>query len=383
MNMRREFVGRAWPILAAALMALAVPIGAWAQALPEGQDEAAGEIETDPGLAVESDKEAELPPVDITRPTERGIRFTPEFARSIGQVFAKHLRGRYDLDDDQVEPIEKAFERELMTFAHRNEETGQAMIELMMAEMIANEGQFSRDAAMRFGELGSALAPKLKKLMKDLAGAIGHEMTLSQRMKFSADMAAAGAGIGFFEKRMKQWKEGEIPEFVYFRGFEEDSAPEDQVAEDAGETRELREARRSAERTMRWELDIDERWGDYVDRAIAYYKFDDAQANAARAVLKDCQDRVQAYKSEEWQKRVKENRVARQLARRISGDWRRQDPWIFKLESEYERLKRPIEDLDSELKRRIEEIPDSTQRAAAEAKMRERLAEEGLTLTRL
>jgi len=74
---------------------------------------------------------------------------------------------------------------------------------------------------------------------------------------------------------------------------------------------------------------------------------------------------------------VKQNRIARRLTR-MSVEQFADGPWIYSLDREYRKLRQPLVDLDEELKRRIEELPTSEQRAAAREKVRQALAKRGL-----
>jgi hypothetical protein len=325
------------------------------------------------------EKDAGDDETDYMKPTSVGIRMTPQIAGAMGKRFSEGMKERYDLDADQVEAVGEVITRRLMRFSHENEASGQAMFEMMMATMIEHDGRFPRETAQEFAQLAVPFVPKLQRFVTDCASDIGHEMGVGQRLKFTGDLTAAAAGITVFQNRMKRWQEGRVGDNAnpFWDPADDDPSKAGPEPSDPNETPELRRARLDADRWMQWRLDIDGDWNRYVQQAAEYYAFDEAQRAAAEAVLKDCRGRLTAIKSDDWQDRVRKNRVARSLIRHVR-DERTGGPWLFALEMEFNRLEQPLTDLDRELKKRIDGIPNSDQRAAARQAVRELLAERGM-----
>ncbi|MFH1417206.1 MAG: hypothetical protein ABII12_02850 [Planctomycetota bacterium] len=315
----------------------------------------------------------------MMKPTEVGVRFTPRMARAISGQFVKEMKGRYDLNDAQVESIRGVISRQMMKVVSENAKTGRDIIETMMETMIENDGQFPKDAAMDFAKLAKPIVPALKKFFADTSGEISAEMTIKQRLKFTGDVAAATAGLIVFEDRMKRWEEGKVGDGAnpFYDPIDKDPEAASQP-DDPGEHPEYRQARQGTRQWMEWQFNVEERWGRYVDFAIEFYGLDEAQTNAVKAILKECTERAAAIKTPEWTAKMTDNRIAQRLSWRAGGAMFSRGPWMFMLDSEYEKLKQPLDDLELELKRRLSAIPDSTQRAKAMESVRETLAEKGL-----
>lgn len=315
------------------------------------------------------------------KPTEVGIRFTPRMAEVIGKKLAQQMKGRYDLDDEQEEAIREIIGVQMMNFATKNAKTGRDLIEMMTETMIENDGQFPKDAAMQFGKMVEPMIPELRGFFTETSGKIGQKMGVKQRLKFTGDMAAATAGLAIFENRMKRWQEGKVgnnanPFWDPSEG-ETTSAPAETEPEDPNETSEHRQARQNVERWVQWQVDIDKQWGGYVDRAIEYYGMNERQQATARSILDDCAKRAERIKTPEWRATLIENRIARQLLWGL-GDEISQGPYMYKIEKDYEKLRKPLLDLESELKRRVDELPTSEQRAAAKNTVKKALSKKGM-----
>lgn len=317
---------------------------------------------------------------DFMKPTSLGIRLTPELAGAMSKRFVQEMVIQYELGSDQAEVITGLMTRSIMRFAHQNEKTGQQMIEFMMTTMLENDNRFSKEAAQEFARMSRPLIPNLQEFFTKLGADIGQEMSLGQRMKFTADMAAAAAGITIFEARMKRWEEGKIgPNANPFwdPADKDPSLAHEVVVEDPNEHPSHRRARLEVERWTEWELRLDDQWGEYIKQAAQYYEFDEAQNSAAESILKQCRERAAAIKTPEWMAMMKQNRIAKRLARMSEADLR-QGPVVFALDRDYNRYRKPLLDLDEEFKKRIDEIPDSKQRAAAQRTARKFLADRGM-----
>jgi hypothetical protein len=315
----------------------------------------------------------------VMKPTEIGVRFTPKMARVISKKIVGEMKGQYDLDNDQVDAIQQILRMQFVEFARENAETGRDMIEAMLETVIENDGGFPKESAMEFAKLAKPLIPALKTFCTDTAGKIGKEMTIKQRLKLTADMVKATAGLAIFENRMKRWEEGKVGEHAnpFWDRGDDDSSKDEPEPEDPNEHPEHRKARKSVERWIQWQIDVDKNWESYLNQAIEYYGFTEPQQTAAKAILKDCTERMKRSKTPELRAALIENRIARRLCRRLDPKVN-QGPWMFRLEAEYEKLRKPLLDLDREFKRRIDGLPTSEQRAEAKEEVRKALAEKGL-----
>ena len=234
---------------------------------------------------------------------------------------------------------------------------------------------------MQFGKMVQPTIPALRDFFTETSGKIGQKMGIKQRLKFTGDLAAATAGLAIFESRMKRWEEGKVGNDAnpFFDSSDADSTsqPAEPEPEDPDETTEHRQARKNVERWIQWQVDLDKQWGGYVDRAIEFYGLNETQQTSAKTILDDCMKRAERIKTPEWRATLLDNRIARQLSWGLGAEIS-QGPFMYRLEVEYEKLRKPLLDLEKELKRRIEELPTSEQRAAGKASVKKALTKKGM-----
>lgn len=368
------------PMILALGWFLAAGSVAWAQpATPEAEPPPADE----PAAAdepSESSKSKEAP-VEM-KATEFGIRFTPELANAMSKQFVKAMKDRYSLDDGQADEIRPILAQELMRVATRTQKEGRDVIENLVATMVENDGRIPKEQQTAFALSMKPILPEIKSFFKRTAGEVSKRMTVSQRMKFTGDMAGVTAGFGILENRMKKWEEGKHSDFgnPFFDPADREGGEATSQPEDPTENAEHRRARQNVERWIEFQINVDREWDEYVKRAIEFYKLNESQTASANSILKDMQERAKAIKTDAWRKNIIENRIMRQMTYREGGEYS-QGPWMFRLESEYEKALKPMKDLDQELKARIESLPDSKQRETALEGIRKKLNEKGAKRT--
>src|SRR5690606_21586787 len=76
--------------------------------------------------------------------TELGVRMTPALAQAISGRMTEQMKRRYELDDKQTAEIASAIQHNILKLAHENAAAGRDAIEMMMATMIAHDGQMPR-----------------------------------------------------------------------------------------------------------------------------------------------------------------------------------------------------------------------------------------------
>lgn len=327
-----------------------------------------------PAIAQEADEE------DSLKPTEIGVRFTPEIAGAMSRKFVNEMKPRYGLDDKQAEEITDVMQRQFMKFARSNSTLGRDMIELMMATAIENDGMFPKVEAMKFGGMATQFTSKLKDFFTEAAGEIGKQMTVKQRLQFTGDVGLASAGLLTFENRMKKWEEGKVSGRANpFFDMPEDKGEEGKEAEpvDPNESPAHRKARKDVERSSRWTMERDQNWSKYLDQAAKFYGFSETQLTSGKAILKDCQERAKAIKTPTWRVAVKEIHIAQQLSYG-AGEQISQGPWMRSLDEALKKLNQPMLDLEDEFKRRVDSLADSTQRAMSRESVRKAFAEKGV-----
>jgi hypothetical protein len=333
-----------------------------------------------PAAADEGDDQKDRPDAAVEmKPTEIGIRFTPKMAQAISTTFMREMKSRYELDDNQAEAIQPILTAQFVKLVSENAVAGRDLIEKMIETAIEHRGSFPKESARELGKLAQPMMPALRGFFTETSGKIGRKMTVGQRVKLTVDMAAAAAGLAIFESRMKRWSEGKVGDGAnpFWDPADHDPSKAEPKPEDPNEHPDHRRARVSSQRQVEWQINIDQKWENYVDRAVEYYRLTETQQTAARAILEDCLDRAQRIKTPEWQAGLTENRIARRLAWSL-GPAVSQGPWMFAVESDYKKLRKPLTDLDEELKRRLDDIVNSQQMAAARESVRKALAEKGV-----
>ncbi|MCB9856762.1 MAG: hypothetical protein H6818_13865 [Phycisphaerales bacterium] len=351
---------------------------------PESKDEPkkdADEPAEDSNDSADEKAEAETvekPRVDYG-PTELGVRMTPAIAKAISSSMTRRMKDRYSLDDKQVEKATDAIQYQIMKLAHENATVGRDAFELMMATMISNDGEMPKEDAVEFAKTIKPLIPALRQFFLDSSADVGKIMSLKQRLQFTGDMTAVTAGVGVFEARMNRWEAGEVADGAN-PFFDRPVTPDDDdqdVEGDSKESRELRRARRDVDRSMAWTINVEANWEQYVRNAIIFYDFDEKQQASANGILEECKARAAKVKTDEWLKDYRENRVADRLSWRLDSKFN-QGPFRFQLERSYDKLMKPLNDIAKELKRRIETLPTSKQKAEARKAAEKAMQERGL-----
>ncbi|MEE8168965.1 MAG: hypothetical protein V3T70_00320 [Phycisphaerae bacterium] len=334
----------------------------------------------DPPPSEPAGSEAPVPPLpDVEmKPTEVGVRFTPGLARAIAGQLTRQMKTRYELSGEQVESVRDILARQIMRLAHDAQPHGRDAFELMLETMIANDGSFPGEEAVRFAQLLEPVMPKLERFIKETTRQIASEMPFRQRLKFTTESTAAIAGFNMFKSRMEEWARGDVD--PQSNRFEPNDERADVLPADPNEPAQLTRARRRAERRVLSELDRPGRqWRRYVEQAIAFYEFDESQTHTAEGILKECESRLDGIKTPDWEETLRQNRIKRYLGYELGPDFGN-GPWMFKLEQEYDGMLKPVNDLFTELKRRLETLPTSVQQAAALKRTRDKYAELGLAI---
>lgn len=317
-------------------------------------------------------------------PTEFGLRFTPGMAKAIGRQMAREMGRQYEFTPEQQEKAQGIIAANMMKLAQQNQRAGREAMELFMENMIANDGSFAKDDGQRWAKLMRPMLADFRESAGQTASQIGQHLTLSQRLKLTRDMVLFSAGISVFDGRLKSWEKGELGEFAnpFFEMDEKEEKSRRTATQDAAQDPkavEVSRAERRAGRRMEFDTNVEGRWKSYVESAIAYYGFSEAQATSARTILKDFLERARQIQSDEWKSRMRRNRTAAVMSGRLASDYR-DGPWMWQLDREYEELLRPLQDLGRELRTRVDELADSTQRARAAEKARGQLSDNGYEL---
>ncbi|HUW83945.1 MAG TPA: hypothetical protein VMZ31_14245 [Phycisphaerae bacterium] len=333
------------------------------------------------GATVVAQQEQSEPQPDYMRPTERGLRLTPGIARAIGTLCAGDpLKRQYGLDEEAQEKAAELIARRLMQTAHENQEQGQAFFEFAFESVIESQGRFTPELGKRWAELSVPLVAPMREcwlgVVEDLRPLIPPE----KQARYAADTIAATLFFDGYTKKMARWKEGNVgrredPFNVHHEPKQQDD-PEQQAAASApSEPDELAEARRTGERMLDYQMT--RRWRQYVNEAVSYYQFDEAQQETAESILAELSDRAGQITTDDWRAKALLNRIKWQLGHREMGLYN--TPWTWQVDREFDDLMHPIHEMTRQLQRRLDAIPTAAQRAAAEKPITERFNKLGLS----
>ncbi len=315
----------------------------------------------------------------MSRPSEYGIRFTPEMARGIGSQVAKMLGQRYELPEERRDEVKELIARRLMLTAHHVEGDAQPFIETMMEEISRREAEGDNSGPWTVGEPFAKGALPLMPEVRDLVGGVAKDvrpmLPLKQQFKLAGDMVLLNKGIDAFEQTLQRWSKGDI------KVGEDPFRPQKQEIErdEQGRSKSLQQARDLADRLLDGRRS---EWERYVKDAKAFYELDESQSASADSVLRETLDRADALNADgALQSKLHGNRVWERMMWELRVGW--DHPLRGLIERQKKSLEAPLVALDGQLKDRIDQIPTEPQRQAAADRMKAALAEKGLLLDKL
>jgi hypothetical protein len=318
----------------------------------------------------------------MASPTSESLRFTPEMAKSIGQTVSRRVFARYELPEDKYDEAADAVARRMMDWAHRFDTPEyRNNAENMLAEMFDTMAEHSGPdrgpgmmpgLAMAFARNAKpALAP-FQEAVNLMARDIRPMLPLKQQLRLGTDLAAFGAAFDAFEERVEQWEKGDVDP-----GENPFQPADDRVRlNEKGVSTRLEQAASRADRMM--DYGPQSQWGRYLKNAIEYYALDEAQKASAEALLRDYEKRAEAITRSELNQQRKRRLL---LWRTFWAPMTRgsEDTVSFLISEQLDVIDGPLRQLDTEFKRRVDEIPTDAQRQAAAQRAWDLLAQGGWT----
>ncbi len=322
---------------------------------------------------VAQQEQSDLQP-DYMRPTQRGLRMTPGIARAIGSLIAQEpLKDIYGFDEAAQEKASELIARRIMQTAHENQEQGQAFLEFAFAGVIESQGRFTPELGKKWAELSVPLVAPLRECWLGVVEDLRPLVPPEKQARYAADTIAGTVFFDAYTSKMARWQQGDVGERE--DPFSDRHEPRRQASASApSEPDELAEARRRAQQMLDW---APRRWREYVNEAVSYYQFDEAQQEAAESILAELSDRAAQIKTDDWQARALLNRIKWHLGHREMGLYN--TPWMWQVDREFDDLMHPIHEMTRELKLRLDALPTAAQRAAADKPITERFNKLGLT----
>lgn len=311
---------------------------------------------------------------------EPGVRFTPAMARAFAGIYTQHvLRNRYEMPEDQDEQARELVARRFMQLAHQIDEPGRELVERFMEEQFAHQGGGGSGGFMpptfgkEFAERLLPLLPEIRDMVRGVAQDVRPMLPLKQQLKMAGDMMAFKTAVDGFEATMQKWASGEVTEYKNpFRGERRLEKDEE------GQTRRLRNARNAARREI--EGPKSQQWESYVEKFKELYQLDEPQAATADSILREYTQREERLLADpDLCDRVYQGRLWTNMSRELDNAW--MHPARQLIEDFVSENQEPWEALEESFKLRLENIPTTSQRRAAEQRVAGLLEEKGLKMS--
>lgn len=315
-----------------------------------------------------------------TEEMEPGVRFTPAMARAFAGVYTKHvLKNRYEMPEDQVKQARELVARRFMQLAHQVDEPGRELVERFMEEQFAHQGGGGSGGFMpptfgkEFAERLLPLLPEIRDMVRGVAQDVRPMLPLKQQLKMAGDMMAFKTAVDGFEATMQKWASGEVTEYKDpFRGERRTEKDEE------GQTRRLKNARNAARRAI--ERPKSQQWESYVEKFKELYQLDEAQAATADSILREHVEREERLLADkDLCDRVYQGRLWTNMSWELENAW--MHPARQLIEDFVSENQEPWQALEESLKLRLESIPTTSQRRAAEQRVAGLLEEKGLKVS--
>jgi hypothetical protein len=313
-----------------------------------------------------------LPGEEVMRPTELGLRFTPELARAIGRKLASEGPFKqYGLDQDAREKVAEQVARRLMALAHASQSDGVAFLEWALPTLFESEGEFTPELGKRWSQHVTPLLPKFRQTVLDVIEDVRPLVPPEKQLAYARDMIGVTLVFDAMTSKMNRWAAG---------GAEQKEDPFDIQQEQADVERER--AAHDNRLRQRWEQMsvnyaedrlsmLTSKWPEYVDGAIKSYGFDEKQQQSARSVLEEMKNRAAQIMIKDWMDAARANRKRLWWGLRVEGGlWH---PLNWRLKFEWQERVAPIEQLERELSSRLDEIATREQRASAKEQLDEKI----------
>jgi len=165
---------------------------------------------------------------------------------------------------------------------------------------------------------------------------------------------------------------------------EERESPFEDLESELGGGKDTEEKRNpaleNAERFANWQLEQigPAQWAAFLAGVKYFFKFDEQQSARGRELLEDYRRQAKVVMTDDWNRRVRRNRVQLNLL-----GWHMRDqpvrPWRHHLERKYEETIKPIKELGRAFRAKVLALATDEQREAALGEVREKAQEHGMT----
>jgi hypothetical protein len=314
------------------------------------------------------------PGEEVMRPTQRGLRLTPDMARGIGRLWMQEqLWKDMDLTEDQERQIADRGSRRLMEMGHREGPEAQAAFECLFATLMNSQGKVTAENCREFGEKLQPLSRISREFVDGVAEDARGILNEQQFKQLESQLEKQRRGLDRLDRRLANYREGRVEGAE--NPFDELEVEEQAPGQPKVDAR-VRSARRSAEAQIRQTTTWD--WSGFLTGAGLLFKFDDAQKAKGQALLAEYRKKAEAIQTPEWKERMQKNRMM------VTLQWQLGDvpkgPWLRKLDQEWHEANRPMEALTREFHGKVLALATAQQRASALDSTQELFGKHGLTL---
>lgn len=326
------------------------------------------------------------PPLDpLGAPTEYGLRLTPAMVRTAaGSMTRELLVGRYELDEAEANEISERMSRRIMAAAHAHGAEVQSLLELFLTGVAEDDartrepGHSGEDTFMtpefcrQLAEQTLPLVPAVHDLVREVGQDLRPMLSLKQQLKLGADLTLIGGTLKIFEHNMQRWARGQAVPGE--NPFSADSDPNNRDAK--GQSQAMKVARQSADKELDKRAQVKSIWENYLKQTKAFYALDEGQCATADSVFREFMGKLEnTLRDEQWRRSMHEARLWIALASQVGLNWH--VPLREVLDRRYQRLMDPVNRLGDEFRLRLDQIPTTAQRAAADDRISQALAAQG------
>ncbi len=302
------------------------------------------------------------PGEEVMRPTKHGVRLTPGLAQLFTQAYLDEMIHLREVDPKQMEQLSKVAGRRMLEVAHRRGPEAQAAAEAFAWGMLMEHRPMDAQTAAR---LAGELRPGLQAFREWHEGLPADAETIlddQQMAEFRSGWQAAAKAMDAIEAHLDRWSRGEVeerPELDEVLDKAEEAYDNERNAE--SKSGEARNAARMARRQ------VEEHGLESLRRFwfMVKLKFEltPEQIAVGENLLAEHKHQAGVIMTPEWMGRARRNRTL------ANARWSLRDqqlqPWVFKLDQEFEAMNAPLRKLGLEYREKLLGLPTPEQYAKA------------------
>ena len=286
-------------------------------------------------------------------PALEGLWPSAKLMHSMLVRWADDASARYELDDAQRAKVREAVVQRWTGFLNENRATLQPLANEFFELRMSPEPP-PKEAVQAWAKRAAPVLAQFREQINEGTEEFGRVLNPLQRAKFELENLQVGVGLRVAEQKLKNWQEGNFEPREFWippRAERRRQREERRRAAAGGEAVKPEAAPVETDQVV---LEL-QAWDKYVEEFVRIYDLDEAQRTTARSCLTELKRRALDHRDR------RREEIAR-LEERIQNN-RGTDEELAEIKKQLLELYGPIDDLFKELKRRIETIPTTEQRA--------------------